>query len=180
MVFPLWLPRGSWSDGWTSRTDTWSALCPFQCKCRQINQNTSKHRFNSNKLGFFVKPVKVTFIVGISGRGLNLVVPHKVAVTNRPLRCFPDPCLQLADHFPTMKGFRTDHCLSVTLKTAITVHFISEFPLVLLCQWHKFVCSWANFPLAVFLVLPATFLQLHHPTFTQKSNSSHWPRRDPV
>lgn len=167
-MFPLWLPHGSWSDGWTSRTNIWSALCLFQCKGGQINQITSKHRFNSNKHFFFVKPVKGTFIIGISGRGLELVVPHKVAVTNRiPLKCFPDPCLQLADHLSAMQGFCIDHRLSVTLKTAIAVHIISEFPLVLLCQWHKLVHSWVSFPLAVFLVVPASFLQLHHTEIQQ-------------
>lgn len=81
MVFALWLSQGSWSNGWTSRTDTWSARCLLQCKSRQINQMTSEHRFNSKKL-FFVKPVKGTFVVAISGREVKLVVSHKVTVTD--------------------------------------------------------------------------------------------------
>lgn len=137
MVFPLWLPHGSWSGGWTSRTNAWSAVCPFQCKGRQMNQINSKHRFNSNKLGLFCKICEGDFHYRYFWqRGKAGCAPQscKVCYCNFAFLTLSPACWSLANH-----GGVLYWPLSVTLKIAITVQIISEFPLVLLCQWHKFV-----------------------------------------
>lgn len=177
MVFALWLSQGSWSNGWTSRTDTWSARCLLQCKSRQINQMTSEHRFNSKKL-FFVKPVKGTFVVAISGREVKLVVSHKVTVTDLWNAFLTTVSSLLITYHAGVLYWPLLMCHSknsnIQLRLSLNFHLsyyandTNLYVVVWIFHWLFFL----SFQLASF-----SYINL---TFTQKSNSSHWPLRDPT